>query len=458
MASRRAKKPNKQNKNEEDSVEEVKKEIRTGSSSFLFKDGSEYIGGWVDNGDGRRLKHGKGILKTSKGLHYDGDWHSGQKHGIGKCKYPTGNIYEGRYAEGHFEGEGKMVWRNGTLYQGEWKRGKMSGRGEFIDEKGNRFRGVFRNNKFISNTGFFISCKDSTVPDFEVQSFLPRTLPKLVRQVILMWFPKAVCLRAQMKEVQEKKDGGRKEKADKKDKYTTKKSKGEFKEPMEAKRGGGDENAGEGGETQEILIDDKAIEETEKLYSGLISEEKKKDLIRNFGIALELPDEIWRVCKDSKNPEYGLSFLLIFGPLRTLLKGKSVDKHLRMLLDSMAKMMATAGDELTALKSVFLYAAMATTEDKDISDKGMGKLEAMAEDDHNSFLQRAANRVLDKVEDQADIISHFGRDPRLNKEMQREETPEESKWLEDVALGKGALKKKDRRRKRKKGVNAQKKR
>uniref|UniRef100_A0A7S4E1Z1 Radial spoke protein 10 n=1 Tax=Lotharella globosa TaxID=91324 RepID=A0A7S4E1Z1_9EUKA len=172
----------------EEAEELEKKEPITGSGRFVFPDGTSYEGEWIDNGDGVKMKHGKGVLKIKGGVTYDGEWDNDAKQGTGVCAHVNGDVYEGAFGEGKYHGKGKFVWRNGAKYEGDWANGKMHGNGEFIDGCGNRFRGQFRENRFLNETGCYISPKDDTVGEFKCDDYVPRYIGTCIKKVDQCWF------------------------------------------------------------------------------------------------------------------------------------------------------------------------------------------------------------------------------------------------------------------------------
>ena len=73
----------------------------SGQGTFVFDDGSKYVGKWKDG-----KQHGKGTYTWADGRKYIGGFKNGKKYGKG-----TG------------------TWADGRKYVGEWKDGKMLPKG-----------------------------------------------------------------------------------------------------------------------------------------------------------------------------------------------------------------------------------------------------------------------------------------------------------------------------------------
>ena len=119
----------------------------------------------------------KGLLLSSNGDYYEGEFINGKKEGKGKKIYHNGNenngfgnVYEGYWKNGKENGKGVFNFNNGNVYEGEFKDGILSGKGVFITKNGEIFRGMFNNgliygkgnwtnNKGEKYTGFFMNGK-----------------------------------------------------------------------------------------------------------------------------------------------------------------------------------------------------------------------------------------------------------------------------------------------------------
>mgnify|MGYP002624148171 FL=1 len=88
----------------------------------------------------------RGILVSSGGDYYDGEFVNGKKEGEGKLIYMNGNKYEGSFARGRQNGKGKLTQIDGDTYEGEWKDGKTNGQGTRYHNNGDKYVGNHLNN------------------------------------------------------------------------------------------------------------------------------------------------------------------------------------------------------------------------------------------------------------------------------------------------------------------------
>ncbi len=77
----------------------VQGSCRTGQGSYLWPNGSRYIGDFV-----RGQQHGRGLLILPDGSSYEGDWRGGRKHGAGVVTHPDGRVERGEWRDGRFLG------------------------------------------------------------------------------------------------------------------------------------------------------------------------------------------------------------------------------------------------------------------------------------------------------------------------------------------------------------------
>ena len=119
----------------------------------------------------------KGILLSSNGDYYEGEFFDGKKEGKGKKIYQNGNeyngfgnVYEGTWKNGKENGKGVYNFNNGNVYEGEFKDGIISGKGILTTKNGESFKGMFnngliygkgnwKNNKGEKYIGFFMNGK-----------------------------------------------------------------------------------------------------------------------------------------------------------------------------------------------------------------------------------------------------------------------------------------------------------
>ncbi|KAL9613801.1 MAG: hypothetical protein Q9167_001692 [Letrouitia subvulpina] len=84
--------------------------------------------------------HGPGIMISSSGDAYVGNFAAGHKSGAGTMAFSNQNTYTGEWADDEPEGQGKMLYgKTGNVYEGGWKKGRRHGKGvmrfEVADEE-----------------------------------------------------------------------------------------------------------------------------------------------------------------------------------------------------------------------------------------------------------------------------------------------------------------------------------
>ena len=72
---------------------------------------------------------GNGVLYSSKGFKYEGEFTNGELTGNGKMYYLDGDLIEGHFIKGFLEGEGKKVSLDLTVYNGNFIHSKREGEG-----------------------------------------------------------------------------------------------------------------------------------------------------------------------------------------------------------------------------------------------------------------------------------------------------------------------------------------
>ena len=98
----------------------IKGDCYTGHGTYLFEDGSKYVGQF------RAGKlHGKGILYAENGDKYLGDWVKNKRQGRGKLIFSSGEHYIGDFHNNNFHGFGKLTTADGDLIEGQWKKNKL---------------------------------------------------------------------------------------------------------------------------------------------------------------------------------------------------------------------------------------------------------------------------------------------------------------------------------------------
>ncbi len=112
-----------------------------GRGKFTFKDGTIYVGDFIDG-----EKSGRGRIEYADGCVYDGEFLEDAPHGTGTYTTKKG-IYEGQLVCGHKEGPGKMTFANGDVYEGNFVKDRIEGEGTLTKIDGTVAQGNFRETK-----------------------------------------------------------------------------------------------------------------------------------------------------------------------------------------------------------------------------------------------------------------------------------------------------------------------
>lgn len=83
-----------------------------GFGQYLYSDGSEYTGNWIDG-----VRSGTGTFVWPNGETYTGSWSEHKRNGRGKYEWPDGRSFEGDYVDDLRTGHGFMEWPDGTRYE-----------------------------------------------------------------------------------------------------------------------------------------------------------------------------------------------------------------------------------------------------------------------------------------------------------------------------------------------------
>lgn len=90
----------------------------------------------------------KGIVAYQDGSVYNGPLHKGSvRHGIGVMRWRTGDVYEGSFVDDQLSGQGVLKSANGDRYDGNWQNNLENGEGTMEYANGNRYKGEWRNGK-----------------------------------------------------------------------------------------------------------------------------------------------------------------------------------------------------------------------------------------------------------------------------------------------------------------------
>ena len=82
--------------------------------------------------DGKKLRHGLGVMMYASGRLYEGLWLKDKRNGKGYEKFKNGDVYVGEFYKGRAQGKGKRIWaETGEIYEGEWYQGMRHGIGSW---------------------------------------------------------------------------------------------------------------------------------------------------------------------------------------------------------------------------------------------------------------------------------------------------------------------------------------
>ena len=95
----------KKNVKPDDEITEPVIEQSNGSNLFIFPDGSQYDGGWVEL-NGIKVREGQGTFRIGP-EEYIGTWTNDQMSGYGIYKFASGAVYDGEFSQNIFHGQGE---------------------------------------------------------------------------------------------------------------------------------------------------------------------------------------------------------------------------------------------------------------------------------------------------------------------------------------------------------------
>ena len=75
-------------------------------------------------------KIGHGIIISTNGDKYVGEWKKNKRYGNGTLIWSNGRKYVGEYNDGKRNGQGTFTWSDGKNYVREFKDGKFNGQGK----------------------------------------------------------------------------------------------------------------------------------------------------------------------------------------------------------------------------------------------------------------------------------------------------------------------------------------
>jgi hypothetical protein len=89
--------------------------------------------------------HGKGVLKDSQSILFQGDFVKGQKSGYGIFRTKDGT-YEGNFQNDLLNGNGSFMWNDGKCYEGNFLNSMMHGNGTMYYPSNQVAQGEWENN------------------------------------------------------------------------------------------------------------------------------------------------------------------------------------------------------------------------------------------------------------------------------------------------------------------------
>jgi len=78
------------------------------------------------------IPHGTGVLVSTSGHRFEGEWANGEMHGSGNCQSPISGriLYEGMWKKGKMTGQGTKKTASGVVESGDFNNGQLEGYGE----------------------------------------------------------------------------------------------------------------------------------------------------------------------------------------------------------------------------------------------------------------------------------------------------------------------------------------
>ncbi len=149
----------------------------TGELSFETADDGEFCG--YKNDESQRS--GFGILRSSNGNTYAGEWKHGIKMGFGLGFNQNRERYAGEWSFNRHSGIGVEVQNDGKRYAGMWKNGRRNGTGMIHLPNGNTVCGTFRNDSltdahgtmFVQDGSMVVGRMTSDGPDGQCEHYYP---------------------------------------------------------------------------------------------------------------------------------------------------------------------------------------------------------------------------------------------------------------------------------------------
>ncbi len=119
-------------------------------SLFISAQTTGCVYGDCDNGYGKYV--------WENGDEYIGDWVDNQQEGNGTFYFKTGSKYVGEYKSGTRWGTGTYTWSTGEKHTGQWMSDSQHGEGSYYDSYGNVTVGVWKDGTYQGKIGEISGC------------------------------------------------------------------------------------------------------------------------------------------------------------------------------------------------------------------------------------------------------------------------------------------------------------
>lgn len=136
----------------------------SGSGEIIYPDGSKYIGHYIKNEQGEKIKDGEGTLTYSDGKKYVGLWVKNELSN-GSFYAPNGElIYQGEWKGEKYNGKGLLYPKQGELagykLDGHFLEGKANGFGTlFKPDSTKEYEGYWKDFQYDGNGTFYLNGK-----------------------------------------------------------------------------------------------------------------------------------------------------------------------------------------------------------------------------------------------------------------------------------------------------------
>ena len=136
----------------------------SGSGEIIYPDGSKYIGHYIKNEQGEKIKDGEGTLTYSDGKKYVGLWVKNELSN-GSFYAPNGElIYQGEWKGEKYNGKGQLYPKQGELagykLDGHFLDGKANGFGTlFKPDSTKEYEGYWKDFQYDGNGTFYLNGK-----------------------------------------------------------------------------------------------------------------------------------------------------------------------------------------------------------------------------------------------------------------------------------------------------------